>query len=155
MVYTQAPPLTSQEIESLLNEAKIARFCSLNPDGTIHATPVNYKYEDERIIIATPAVSRKARNVKRNRNVTILIDTVGEHISDFKGVVIYGKADVKELMLREFVSINETWLPSDRAEAFARTMLGLTKWVMIRVEPERTASYDYAKDEVFRVAVRA
>lgn len=155
MAYTQAPPLTNQEIESLLNEAKIARFCSLNPDGTIHATPVNYKYEDGRIIIATPAVSRKARNVKRNRNVTILIDTVGEHISDFKGVVIYGKADVKELSLREFASVNETWLPSDRAEGFARAMLGLTTWVMIRVKPERTASYDYAKDEVFRVAVRA
>jgi len=26
---------------------------------------------------------------------------------------------------------------------------------MIRVQPERTASYDYAKDEVFRAAVRA
>jgi len=67
--------------------------------------------------------------VKCNRNVTILIDTVGERISDFKGVVICGKADVKELMLWEFVSINKTWLPSDRAEAFARAVLEPSKWV--------------------------
>ena len=32
--------LAKEEIESFLKEAKIARFCSLNNDGTIHAAPV-------------------------------------------------------------------------------------------------------------------
>ena len=74
LTYTQSPPMSVQEAESFLREAKIARFCSLNKDGTIHAAPVWYKYENGEIIVATPPASRKARNVRRNENVAILID---------------------------------------------------------------------------------
>lgn len=66
-----------REIESLLNEAKIARFCSLNEDGTIHATPVWFRYENGKVVILTPNRNRKARNAKLNKNVTILIEVEG------------------------------------------------------------------------------
>jgi len=72
--YTQSPHLTDEEIESFLKKAIVARFCSLNEDGTIHAVPVWYSYLEGKIIVATPVVSRKARNVRRNGNVTLLID---------------------------------------------------------------------------------
>ncbi len=157
MVYTQAPSLASEGIESLLKEAKIARFCSLNPDGTIHATPVWYNYWNERIIIQTPAASRKAKNVKRNRNVTVLIDVVDPLGEVSKGVIIYGKAETRdwtEEMQSEFVSFCAKYVPSDRVEAYARGLFKLTKWMMISVEPERTASFDFAKDEAYRGAVQ-
>ena len=154
MVYTQAPQMSEEETKSLLKEAKIARFCSLNADGTIHAAPVSYKYETGRIIVATPAASRKVRNVKRNRNVTILIDVGGKSLSDVKGALIYGEAEVKELTLSEFVSINETWMPGDRVEASTKGLFGLTKWVMISVEPVHIASFDYSKDEEFVAAMQ-
>lgn len=160
LVYAQSPSLTGEEIESLLKEVKTARFCSLNRDGTIHAAPVWYKYENKKIIILTPAASHKAINVKRNRNVTILIDTsdVATKLKDFKGVIVYGKAEVKkwtdEILWDAAVSLCEKYMPRDRAEGWTRGLFKLTKWVIISVETEDTASFDYAKDEAFRAAVQ-
>ncbi|MFQ5986619.1 MAG: pyridoxamine 5'-phosphate oxidase family protein [Thermoplasmata archaeon] len=154
MVYTQPPHLTDEDVESLLKEAKIARFCSLNPDGTIHAAAVNYKYEAGRILMVTPEASRKARNVKRNGTVTVLVDVGGNKLSDFKGALIYGKAGVKEGTLSEMMRVNETWMPGDRVEAWTKRLFGLSKWVTISVESERIASWDYAKDKEFAAVFR-
>ncbi|HEX9262707.1 MAG TPA: pyridoxamine 5'-phosphate oxidase family protein [Candidatus Bathyarchaeia archaeon] len=79
--YTQSPHLTDEEIESFIEKAKIARFCSLNADSTINAVPVWYSYLENKIVVATPIASRIAKNVKRNGNVTLLIDE-----SETKGI---------------------------------------------------------------------
>jgi nitroimidazol reductase NimA-like FMN-containing flavoprotein (pyridoxamine 5'-phosphate oxidase superfamily) len=149
MEYTQAPQLTEEEIDALLKEANTARICSLYPDGTIHAATVNYRYENGRIFICTPKASRKSRNLMRNKNVTVLIDVVGSMLSDFKGVMIQGKAAVKEASFPEMLSISETWMPGDRAEAYTKRLFWMTTWVTISIEPARTASWDYSKDEEF------
>jgi nitroimidazol reductase NimA-like FMN-containing flavoprotein (pyridoxamine 5'-phosphate oxidase superfamily) len=65
--YTQPPHLTSEEIESLLKRALVARFCSLNANGTIHAVPVWYRYLEGKIVVATPVASRKARMLSETR----------------------------------------------------------------------------------------
>jgi len=44
-------------------------------------------------------------------------------------------------------------MPRDKAEAHARSLRKLTKWVMIRVIPERIVSFDYSKDDAYRAAV--
>ncbi len=149
MKYTQAPQLTEEEIDALLKEANTARICSLYPDGTIHAATVNYKYESGRIYICTPKASRKSRNLMHNKNVTVLIDVVGSALSDFKGVMIQGKAAVKKASFPEVLSISETWMPGDRVEAYTKRLFEMTAWVMISIEPARTASWDYGKDEEF------
>jgi hypothetical protein len=75
MPYTgQAPPLISKEIESMLEENRTARICSHNKDGTIHVVPVAYRYMDGQIVIASLSSSRKTRNIKRNNDVTVLIE---------------------------------------------------------------------------------
>ena len=155
MVYTQPPPLTEEEIESFLKQAKVARFCSLNEDGTIHAVPVWYKYEEGQIVVATPAASRKAGNVRRNRNVTLLID-VSEGGVWPKGVIIYCRAEsdrMPDLLIGEAVSLCEKYMPRDRAESYARGLLNLTRWVKIVVKPERISSFDYTRDEAYKNAV--
>jgi general stress protein 26 len=154
MAYTQSPHLTGDELESLLTQAIFARFCSFNPDGTMHAVPVNFKYRDGRILVITPEGSRKAKNVKRDKTVTVLIDVVGERLSDTKGAIIYGNADIKEATLLEMMDIGEVWMPEDKVEAWSKGLTALSDWVMISVEPERTASFDYAKDEEFAAATQ-
>jgi hypothetical protein len=37
LVYTQSPPLANEKILSFIKKAEVARFCSLNVDGTVHA----------------------------------------------------------------------------------------------------------------------
>src|SRR5947209_6669340 len=87
--YPQMPPLTQKELESFLSQPLIAKLGTLNEDGTIHLAPIYFKYDNGEIILGTQEVSRRVRNIKRNPNVTVLID---DATRPFKGVVIYGKA---------------------------------------------------------------
>ena len=153
LLYTQSPHLTDKEIESLLKTAKVARFCSMNKDGTIHAVPVWYSYVEGKIVVATPAASRKARNTRRNGNVTLLIDESETRGIWPKGLVFYGgaKVDEKDLSLEEFTPLCEKYIPG-KAESYARGLLNLTRWVKIVVTPKCMASFDYTKDQAYKTA---
>jgi len=155
LAYTQSPHLTDEEIESFLRKSEVARFCSLNADGTIHAVPVWYSYKNGQILVATPVASRKARNVRRDKNVTLLIDNSGTRGVWPKGVLIYGKAelDATDLALGEFTRLCEKYFQRERAENYAKGLLSLTRWVKIVVKPQRLASFDYTKDEAYKTAV--
>ena len=132
--------LEREEIESLLKEARIARFCCHNDDGTIHATPVWFKYENEKIVIVTPDRSRKARNVKRNKDVTILIDMV----KPARGVMIYGTAELDySNVLPKAISICEKYLPKEKAKSYAEETFRSGVDLIISVRPKRMASFYY------------
>jgi len=139
--------LTREEILSLLEKAKVARFCSLNNDGTIHAAPVWFKYENGNIVIGTPASSRKARNVRRNKNVSILIDVGAPQI---RGVLIYGAAETMELCSESEVkamalSICEKYMPKEKIKDQWRVVCPpTTSWLKVTVKPKRMASFDYS-----------
>ena len=148
-MYTQPPHLSDAEIQSLLEEEAVARICSLNEDGTIHATTVNYKYEAGRITVATPSASRKARNLERNGEVTILVDVIGEGLSKIRGAIVYGRAELQDIEFSQFLAINEAWMSSEKVEDRTRALMELTDWVLISIEPQNVASWDYAKDKKF------
>ena len=154
MDYTQPPPLTQEEIESFLKEARTARFCSLNKDGTVHAAPVWFRYENGQIIIITPAASRKAKNAKRNGKVSVLIDI--EQAAP-KGVLIYGEAKLRhpksrDEYLEEATRLYEKYMPRERAELTAQGMYQITHGIEIIVKPERIVSFDYGKDTQYPTA---
>jgi nitroimidazol reductase NimA-like FMN-containing flavoprotein (pyridoxamine 5'-phosphate oxidase superfamily) len=132
--------LKKEETEELLEKARIARFCCHNEDGTIHATPVWFKYEDGKIIIAIPSRSRKARNVKRNKDVTVLIDIV----NPINGVMIYGTAELDDKdVLAKAISINEKYLPKERAKSYAEGSFksGLDR--IMTVTPNRKITFHF------------
>jgi nitroimidazol reductase NimA-like FMN-containing flavoprotein (pyridoxamine 5'-phosphate oxidase superfamily) len=151
LTYTQPPHMTEEEVESLLKEAKYARFCSHNKDGTIHATPAWFWYENNQIIIMTPEASRKARNVRRDNRVTILVDISGGEAEWSRGVTIYGKAEPKPQSnpTADAISWAEKYMPREKAEHYVKAMCKLTSLVKITVKPERLASFDYSKDETY------
>ena len=60
----------------MLKENHYARICTHNKDGTIHAMPVAYRYINGQILIMSLIKSRKNKNIKRNNNVTVLVDTL-------------------------------------------------------------------------------
>ena len=140
MSYTgQAPPLTDEEIESLLKKNNVARICTGNKDGTIHAAPVWFKYENGEITVITPDRSRKARNVKRNKNVTILIDTE----APTRGVLIYGKAKLDDEYMSTAISTLEKYMPKEETKSYMEELSRKTNWVKITVKPERIASFNF------------
>ena len=145
----QAPPLTSEEIESMLKENHCARICTHNRDGTIHAAPVAYEYLNGQIVIVSHASTRKTRNIKRNDDVTVLIDTQ----NPIKGVLIYGKAEVDyDNVYEQAVSVNEAYasdMPKDKVQRFTRAFLDAIECVIVKVTPKRIITFDHTKWDVY------
>jgi hypothetical protein len=141
--YPQMPPLTPAEIDTFLSQPLIAKLSTLNKDNTIHIAPLLFGYDNGDILLGTQDISRKVRNVKRNPNVTVLVDEPGPPA---KGVIIYGKATLDyDNVIEQRVLIFEKYMPSDQALGFAQALAGKWQPVIIRVKPDHTVSFDYAK----------
>jgi len=148
MTYKQAPHLTDEERDDFLKEAKTARICSINEDGTIHAVPVWFKYEGGQFIIATIEKNRKVRNIVRNNNVTLLID-IGSPV--IRGVIVYGKAEVDlKAWDPDAINLFEKYMSREEAEKLWQINNEWAKWVKITVKPDRMTSFDYTKDEFWK-----
>ena len=132
--------LEKEEVESLLDEARIAVFCSHNRDGTIHAAPVWYRYMDGEIVVLTPSRSRKARNVKRDKNVSVLI----EQREPVRGVIIYGEAELGYSdPLSTAITICEKYMSKEEAKSFGEGSVKSGMDLLIRVKPESMATFHF------------
>lgn len=152
MVYTQSPPLTKHEIDTFIKQAKIARICSINKDGTIHAVPVWFYYNDDEIIIGTPRNSRRAKNIERNNNVTILIDDPGPPT---RGIIIYGEAYMDDKNMDQTAhSIFKRYMTEEEAKGYWKGLAELTEWIKVVVKPSHMVSFDYSKDTKYLEATK-
>jgi PPOX class probable F420-dependent enzyme len=141
--YPQLPALEDEELLAFFEEAQFSRLGTLNEDGTIHIAPIFFRYEDGQIQMATQDPSRKVRNIKRNPNVTVLIDTTDV---PFKGALIYGQAELDyEDVIPKRMKIFERRLSHQDAETYATRLSGKWKCVIIRITPTQVASFDYSK----------
>ena len=141
--YPQLPSMTDEELATFFERALFARLGTINEDGTIHIAPVFFKYKDGQFLIATQDPSRKIRNIKRNPNVTILIDTTDV---PFKGALVYGVAELDyEDIIPKRVAIFERRLSREESETYARRLSGKWKCVIVRITPVHIASFDYSK----------
>jgi PPOX class probable F420-dependent enzyme len=141
--YPQLPAMTKEELVSFLEEAHFARLGTINEDGSIHIAPIFFKYDNGQILMATQNPSRKVRNIKRNNQVTILIDTTDV---PFKGVLIYGTAELDyEDVISKRIAIFEKRLCREDAETYAKRLSNKWKCVILRITPVRIASFDYSK----------
>jgi nitroimidazol reductase NimA-like FMN-containing flavoprotein (pyridoxamine 5'-phosphate oxidase superfamily) len=141
--YPQKPPFTPEELEVFLTEAPIARISTQNRDGTIHIAAVYFKYDNGDIIIGTQDMTHKVRNIKKNPQVTVLIDNQAPH---WKGVLIYGRAELDyEDVVAKRTSIFERYKTPEEARKMAEDLATKFTPVIIRVKPKCMSSYDYSK----------
>ncbi|TFH14822.1 pyridoxamine 5'-phosphate oxidase family protein [Candidatus Bathyarchaeota archaeon] len=68
MSYKQPPNLTEDEIYEFINKAKIARICTHNKDGSIHAVPVWYTYINNEFHIGTAIGGKRCARSKAKIN---------------------------------------------------------------------------------------
>lgn len=142
--YPQKPPLTEEEMASFLEEMLFCRLGTLNEDGTIHITPVYFRYDDGQIIIATQDISRKVTNIKRNHNVTVLVDVTPW---PYKGVLIYGTAELDyDDVVEKRITIFEKDRSYEEARRYAQQLSNTWKCVIVRVTPTNIVTFDYTKD---------
>ena len=143
VAYPQLPAMTDEELVSFFEEAQFSRLGTINEDGTIHLAPIFFKYDAGQILMATQDPSRKVRNIKRNNNVTVLIDTTEV---PFQGALIYGTAELDyEDVIPKRIAIFEKRLSREQAETYARRISGKWKCVIVRITPVHIASFDYSK----------
>ena len=144
--YPQAPSMTEKEMVAFFDEVIFARLGTINQDGTVHIAPVYFLYEDGEIIMATQEPSRKVRNIKRNNQVTVLIDKTD---IPYQGVLIYGTAvlDYEDIIEKRIAIFQRRPASPSReeGEAYARKLSSKWECVIIRVKPEDIATFDYSK----------
>ena len=109
-------PLGRQEERRLLEETYTATFCTTNPNGTIQAIPVWYRYDGEAFWVVTGAGQRKTKNLERDPRVSLsLLITKTETTKTVIGLV-YGTATIHHLPLDELKE-RAAWIFSKYVDA--------------------------------------
>ena len=83
------PNLTALQ-EKTLAEARIATVATVSSTGFPHLTSVWFVYEDGRFLLSIPSGSVKARNIRNNEKISILVDTRGTYAQS--GISVQGEA---------------------------------------------------------------
>jgi general stress protein 26 len=141
--YPQMPSFTQDEMEIFLSQHRFARLGTINEDGTIHLAPIYFKYGKSEFILGTQNASRRVRNIKRNPNVTLLIDDTNP---PYKAVLIYGKAILDyDNVVQKRTAIFEQFETKEEAIQSAEGICNKWSSVVIRIKPDRIVSFDYSK----------
>jgi len=85
--------LSSKQIE-FLNKQTVGRVATISKKGELHVVPVCYVFDESSIYFATDYGAKKVRNLKENREVSIIIDQYFEDWSKLKGILIQGEAEL-------------------------------------------------------------
>jgi general stress protein 26 len=143
--HPQAPPFVNEhEITAFLAKPQLARFCSHNPDGSIHAAPIYYLYAGGAFLFGTQALSRKAKNIQHDPQVTVLIDAYEPVL---QAVLAYGEAvlDFEDVVEKRVRILERYYETTAQARAFAERLAKAWKTVIIHVRPTRMVTFDYSK----------
>ncbi len=79
--------------DNFLKTQKVLRLATIDQSGNPHIVPVWYLYSGRKFYIGTNTKTQKAKNVKRNRQVSFCID-VGIHSPKIYGVMGRGTAKI-------------------------------------------------------------
>lgn len=82
--------LSDPLVQQLLNGRYIASLASMNADGSIHMVAVWYFFDGAHVYVATATRTRKARNLKANSTISLMIDSRDPAAS--YGISVVGKA---------------------------------------------------------------
>ena len=95
--------LTRAEVEFLARPL-LCKFASISRDGSPHLTPIWFIYENGKFIVTTPEGTVKARNVRRDHRVALLVDDGETYVMNMgNGRVTEGKSaelNTEKLALR-------------------------------------------------------
>ncbi len=117
-------------------------------DGYPHAVPMWFTADDDGCVyMTTYGRSQKAVNLRRDPRVALLVES-GVRYDQLKGVLIRGRAEVLddlELAVRVLIRI-QTKHVGALAEGVEEVMrMQARKRVVLKITPERVASWDHAK----------
>ncbi|SFK79482.1 PPOX class probable F420-dependent enzyme [Amycolatopsis sacchari] len=139
--------MTDDEIEAFVARSRTATMATLGPNGTPHLVAMWYAVVDGKIWFETKVKSQKVVNLRRDDRITVLIED-GHTYDKLRGVSIEGRAvisDDPDDIWRVGVSVWERYTGPYTDEAKPLVEMMMNKRVVVRVDPERTRSWDHRK----------
>lgn len=131
--------MSEGELNEFLSQPLIARIATIGKNDLPNVHPVWFLYEEGTIMISTGKDSAKVRNIQRNPNIAVVIDTAEEDAN--KGVVSRGKAELVESDELSKKILLKYLSPDD--PKFHQ--LAQIPRVVIKLKPEKTFSWDSSK----------
>jgi PPOX class probable F420-dependent enzyme len=144
--------LLDASVQQLLNRRHIGSIATHNPDGSIHLVAVWFWFDGTDIFIATSSRSRKARNLRANTELSLMIDARDPAAS--YGVTVTGRARILtgESSKKYNAEIHRKYL-SEAALADPRVGSVFAAWddITIVVKPASVIAWDMreADQQVF------
>src|SRR5881409_3888047 len=141
--------LTPAEQRQFLEESHTAILSSLDRRGYPHSVAMWYVVDpDGTVLMTTFAKSQKAVNLRRDPRCSLLVES-GRTYPELKGLLIRGQAALDgdvEHVLDVLARVHAKYNAPGPADGLREAMRGQArKRVVIRVRPERVASWDHAK----------
>ncbi|MCV0430415.1 pyridoxamine 5'-phosphate oxidase family protein [Nitrosopumilus sp.] len=129
--------------DEFLSQQKILRLATVGKNKTPHIVPVWYRYSGKKIYIGTNTKTIKAKNIKKNNQVSCCID-IGIKAPNIFGVLVQGNANLilesnkvkniaKKILLRYFKSLDNK---------SAKELLDDTNCI-IEIVPEKFTVWNY------------
>lgn len=131
------PPVLTKGVRRFLSAPRIARLCTVGPDGYPHIVPIYFVRIGDEILFGSDDGEQKVRNAIRNRKGAVVIG--GEPEKDQAGYMIRGdltvESDPDHRVMKKLLYRYET-----REEADGH----LAEWadgsmVVIRLKPKKVA----------------
>lgn len=138
-----AGTLTEDECRSLLEAPEIGVLCTVDAGGRPEGSPVWFEAAAGRLYVHVDRASKKARNVRRNPNVSLTVDT---RTAPYRGVVLRGTA--RELPFDEGIRRRTAlrYLGPVAGEAYlAMTGDGVEGTVLLEITVASRHTWDYSK----------
>jgi PPOX class probable F420-dependent enzyme len=139
--------MSADEITQFVSEQRVATLATISPSGQPHLVAMWYAVIDGVVWFETKAKSQKAVNIRRDSRVTVMIET-GHTYDALRGVALEGHAtivDDPDALWAVGVSVWERYNGPYSEEVRPMVEFMLTKRIPVRIDVERTRSWDHRK----------
>jgi PPOX class probable F420-dependent enzyme len=139
--------MSDEEIAEFIERSRTATMATVGPNGTPHLVAMWYAVIDGHIWFETKARAQKTVNLRRNRQITCMIED-GLTYDSLRGVSIEGTGEIvedPETMWRVGVNVFERYTGPYTEEMKPFVEIMLNKRVVVRVDPIRVRSWDHHK----------
>jgi len=137
--------LTPEEQAAFLQEGHKAALATLDKDGFPHVVAMGFMEKDGAIYMTSYGKAQKILNIRRNPKVGIMIES-GKNYGDFRGLMIRGHCEIIEDPALVAATIQTLQaMQSGKTEAPREAILSAPKRVILKITPEKVASWDHTK----------
>jgi PPOX class probable F420-dependent enzyme len=139
--------MTDAEVRAMLEQSRTGTMATVGPNGFPHLVAMWYGLVDGKVCFETKTKSQKVKNLRRDPHVSFSVEA-GLSYDQLRGVAIEGTGEIVEdpdEIWKVGVNVWERYNGpyTDDMKPFVETMLH--KRVAVRVDVERTRSWDHRK----------